>query len=160
MFTRKKQGSRSFFPFGNLSLGKHKYRSDQNPERTQPKLFPQYGAFAKRSSLTAPKKCTFYFNVNVFSTKVLIWDTIFLPLLLETRDRHFTWSSESHEGLPVTGQREYLHFSVTLRPWVLVWPQESNPQAPALQSSALPTELIPPRLIIKYRLVSSQLLFQ
>ena len=84
MFTRKKQGLRSFFPFSNLSLGNLKYRSDQNPERTQPKLFPQYGAFAKRSSLTAPKKCTFYFNVTVFSTKVLIWDTIFLRLLLET----------------------------------------------------------------------------
>ena len=33
-----------------------------------------------------------------------------------------------------------------LRPWVLVRPRESNPRPPALQSSALPTELILPRL--------------
>ena len=32
-------------------------------------------------------------------------------------------------------QREYLHFSVILRPWVLVRPQESNPRPPALQST-------------------------
>ena len=32
-------------------------------------------------------------------------------------------------------QREYLHFSVILRPWVLVRPQESNLQPPALQST-------------------------
>ena len=149
MFTRKKQGSRSFFPFGNLSLGNHKYRSDQNPEQTQPKLFPQYGAFAKRSSVTAPKKCTFYFNVNVFSTKELIWDTIFYVSYWR-RDRHFTWSSKPRKGLSIAGQRKFLHFSVTLRPWVLVWPQELNSRPPALQSSALPTELIPPKLIIKY----------
>ena len=45
---------------------------------------------------------------------------------------------------PPAGQREYYHFSVILRPWVLVRPRESNPQPPALQSSALPTELILP----------------
>ena len=46
---------------------------------------------------------------------------------------------------PPAGQREYLHFSVILRPWVLVRPRESNPRPPALQTSALPTELILPR---------------
>ena len=41
-------------------------------------------------------------------------------------------------------KRVYLHFSVILRPYVMVPPQESSPQPFALQSSALPTELILP----------------
>ena len=47
---------------------------------------------------------------------------------------------------PLAGQRKYLHFSVILRPRVLVQPRESNPQPPALQSSALSNELILPWL--------------
>ena len=46
--------------------------------------------------------------------------------------------------------RKYLFgtlFSVILRPRVLVQPRESNPRPSALQSSALPTELILPRLV-------------
>ena len=54
----------------------------------------------------------------IFSTKVLI------------EDRHAKVSS-------FAGQREYLHFSVILRPWVLVRARESNPRPSALQSSAL-----------------------
>ena len=42
--------------------------------------------------------CTFYLSVNVFSTKVLIGDTIFYVSNWR-RDRHFTWSSEPREGL-------------------------------------------------------------
>ena len=44
------------------------------------------------------KKMHFYFIVNVFSTKVLIGDTIFYVSNWR-RDRHFTWSSEQREGL-------------------------------------------------------------
>ena len=36
---------------------------------------------------------------------------------------------------PLALQRKYLHFSVILRPWVLVRPRESNPRPPALQST-------------------------
>ena len=44
------------------------------------------------------EKNALYLSVNVFSTKVLIGDTIFyFPYWRE--DRHFTWSSESREGL-------------------------------------------------------------
>ena len=43
-------------------------------------------------------------------------------------------------------QRKYLHFSVDLRPWVMVRPRESNPRPAALKSSALPTELILQRI--------------
>ena len=45
------------------------------------------------------KKCTFLFEcLYVFSTKVLIGDTIFYVSNWR-RDRHFTWSSEPREGL-------------------------------------------------------------
>ena len=43
---------------------------------------------------------------------------------------------------PFAGQRQYLHSSVILRPWVLVRTQKSNRWPPPLQWSALPTELI------------------
>ena len=44
------------------------------------------------------KKNALYLSVNAFSTKVLIGDTIFyFPYW--RGDRHFTWSSESREGL-------------------------------------------------------------
>ena len=80
-------------------------------------------------------------SVNVFSRKVLIEDTIFTS---PTGDATaIIRGHPSHAKVyPFAGQREYLHFSVSLRPWVLVRPRESNPRPPALQSSALPTELI------------------
>ena len=43
---------------------------------------------------------------------------------------------------PFAGKSQYLHFSVISRPWVLAQAWELNPRPPALQSSALPTELI------------------
>ena len=77
-------------------------------------------------------------SVNVFSTKVLIGDTIFTS---PTGDgTAILRGHPSHAKVyPFAGQREYLHFSVLVRP------RESNPRSPALQSSALPTELILPR---------------
>ena len=56
------------------------------------------------------KKNALYLSVNVFSRKILFGDTIF------TRDHHFTWSSKAHEGLAAYRLKEYLHFSVILRP--------------------------------------------
>ena len=51
--------------------------------------------FNKRNELNTTKnsklKKALYLSVNVFSTKVLIGDTIFY-------DRHFTWLSELREG--------------------------------------------------------------
>lgn len=41
---------------------------------------------------------TLYFNVSIFSTKVVIDHTRF-HLSNKRRDRHFTWSSEPREGL-------------------------------------------------------------
>ena len=49
------------------------------------------------SSVTLKKKAL-YLSVNVFSTKVLIRDTIFYVSNWR-RDRHFTWSSQPREGL-------------------------------------------------------------
>ena len=68
------------------------------------------------------KKKAFYLSINVFSTKVLTGDTIFYVSYWR-RDRYFTRPSE-----PFAGQRQYLHFSVILRPWVLVVSRKSNPQ--------------------------------
>ena len=54
-------------------------------------------------------------KINVFSTKVLIGDTIFTSptgdgtAILRGHPSHV-------EVKPFTGQREYLHFSVILRP--------------------------------------------
>ena len=42
----------------------------------------------------------FYLSVNVFSTKVLIGDTIFYVSNWRRDRRHFTWCSEPREGLP------------------------------------------------------------
>ena len=85
-----------------------------------------------------------YLSVSVFSTKVLIGDTIFTSsngdgtAILRGHPSHAKVS-------PLAVQRKYLHFSVILRPWVMVRPRESNPRPPALQSNALPTELILPQ---------------
>ena len=83
-------------------------------------------------------------NVNVFSREVLIRKTIFTS---PTEDGTAILGGHlSHSKVkPFAGQRQYLHFSVILRTWVLVWSQESNPRPPALQSSTLPTELILPK---------------
>ena len=60
-------------------------------------------------------KCTFYLSVNVFSTKVLIGNTIFTSPngdgtgILRGHPSHAKVS-------PLAVQREYLHFSVILRP--------------------------------------------
>ena len=52
----------------------------------------------KSVSLKKKKKNALYLSVNVFSTKVLIGDTIFYVSNWR-QDRHFTWSSEPREGL-------------------------------------------------------------
>ena len=52
---------------------------------------------------------TFYVIVNVFSTKVLIGDTIFY-ISWWRRDRHFTWSSEPREGLTACSAKEVPSF--------------------------------------------------
>ena len=82
-------------------------------------------------------------SANVFTTKVLIVDTIFTS---PTGDgTAILRGHPSHAKVqPLAVQREYLHFSVILRPRVMVESRESNPRPPALQSCALPTELIPP----------------
>ena len=53
----------------------------------------------KTKTVTIKKKRTLFEGQNnVFSMKVLIWDTIFYVSNWR-RDHHFTWSSEPHEGL-------------------------------------------------------------
>ena len=78
-------------------------------------------------------------HLSVIWVKVLIGDTICTGDGTTILRGHLSHTKNQLLAL----QMEYLHFSVILRPsWVMVWPRESNPQPPALQSSALPTELI------------------
>ena len=88
-------------------------------------------------------KCAaLYLSVNVFGTKALI-----LCLLLETGPPFYVFIPASPRSSHLQGQRQNLHFSVILRPWVLLQSRESNPWPPSLQSSTLPTELILSRWI-------------
>ena len=48
-------------------------------------------------------KCTFL-SVNIFSTKVVIVDTVFY-VSYWSRDRHFTWSPEPCKGLAARGAK-------------------------------------------------------
>ena len=73
-------------------------------------------------------------SFSVFSTKVLIEGTIYFYVSYWWRDRHFTWSSEPHEGLAVCSSTSISHS--ILRPYVLVRPWEWNPRHPALESIA------------------------
>ena len=75
------------------------------------------------------KKNTLYLSVNVFSTKVLIGDTIFTSP--NGDGTAILRGHSSHAKVqPPAGQR----FSVLFRPWVLVRTRGSNPRPPALQS--------------------------
>ena len=70
----------------------------------------------------------------MFSVNVLIGDTIFMsPAGNRTA---ILRGHQSHVKL-FAGQRQYFHFSVMLRPWVLVWSQELNLRPPSLQSNTL-----------------------
>ena len=75
--------------------------------------------------------------------KVLIGDTISTsPTGDGTAISH---CHPSHAKIELfEGQRRYLHFSVILRPPVLVHPWEANPRPPTLQFTTLLTELILP----------------
>ena len=76
-------------------------------------------------------------SVNVFSTKVLIGDTIFY-FSYWRGDRHFTWSSEPREGLAACsakGVPSFLSYFKTL----------SIGPAPGIEP-AIPTERTLPRL--------------
>ena len=112
-----------------------------NSEKIIAVIYATYSSCEKK----AWKKNELYLSVNIFSTKVLIGDTIFYVSYWR-RDCHFTWSSEPREGLAVCSERKYLHSLVTFRPRVLVRSRESNPRPHVLQSSALPIELFLQRL--------------
>ena len=71
---------------------------------------------------------------------VLLWSILPSgPLYFMSRTEDGTAILRSHPShakvSPLALQREWLHFSVILRPWVLVRSRESNPRPPALQST-------------------------
>ena len=103
-----------------------------------------HGRFMTELCCFFKKKNALYLSVNVSSMKVLIGDTIFKSPtggVYAIFRGHLSYAKVH----PPAVQREYLHFSVILRPWVMVRPQESSPRPPALQSSTLPTMLILPK---------------
>ena len=92
------------------------------------------------------QKNALYLNVNVFSTNLLIKDTIFTSSTGEGTATLLNYPS--HEKVsPFTGRRKYLYSSVILRPRVI------RPRTPpALELRALPTQQI-------LLLLTSRLLF-
>ena len=87
-------------------------------------------------SINWPKKAL-YLSVNVFSTKV------FGGYYFTGDETTTLCGHPSHAKVWLfVVQRQYLHFSVFVRPWVLVRAHELYPWPPALHSSTLPTELI------------------
>ena len=92
------------------------------------------------------------FNMAAVSVERSTGNTIFTPPTGE--GNAFLRGHPSHR--PRCMQREYLHFSVIFWPWVFVWPRESNPRPSALQSTALPTELILPRLLFTVSYISGR----
>ena len=95
----------------------------------------------------------FYLSVNVFSTKVLIGDTIFLRLLMETGPPFYVVIRATRKSRRLQCKGSIFISQLFLRPWVLVRPRESNTRPPALQSSALPTEVILPLTTAPWRWV-------
>ena len=72
------------------------------------------------------KRIALYLSVNVFSRKVLTGDTIFTSPFGD--GTAILRKHPSHTKVyPFAGQRKYLHFSVILRPWVLVRPRDVEP---------------------------------
>ena len=102
------------------------------------------------SNMKSCGKNLFCLSFSVFRTLVLIEDTIFTS---PTGDG--TAILRGHPSYAkvflFSELRLYLHFSVILRPCrVLVRSRKSNPRPPALQSSALITELILPQLELHF----------
>ena len=107
----------------------------------------------RENNLTVQEWNKFYIELLKKKKMHFIWASMYLARKCYLGTLYFTSLNgdgtaifrghPSHAKVqPPAGQREYLHFSVILRPWVLVRPRESNLRTPALQSSALPTELI------------------
>ena len=80
-----------------------------------------FGLYSIHYLLLRRKIKTLNMGVNVFSRKVLVGDTTFTS---PTGDGITIF--HGHLSLLFATPRQYLHFSVMLRPWVLVRPRESN----------------------------------
>ena len=90
-----------------------------------------------------------YLSANVSSMKVLIADTIFKP---PTGDGTAIGHPSHAKVSPLAVQREYVHFSVILRPWVMVRPWELNTGPPAsnweTNDSSLPVKILNANLML------------
>ena len=75
--------------------------------------------------------------VSMYLARKYPLGTLFLRLLPEMGPPFYVVIRATCEGLGICRARQYLYFSVILRPWVLVRPQESNPRPIPLCSQAL-----------------------
>ena len=88
---------------------------------TSGKRHPSWELNLRKRVVENRNKNALYLSVNVFSTKVLIGVTIFTsPTGGGTAI--FRGHPSHAKVQPPALQREYLHFSVILRPWVMVRP--------------------------------------
>ena len=74
-----------------------------------------------------------YLSVHVFSTKVLIEDTIFTSHTGDAWDLHFMWSSKPRKGLAICSRAKAVSsfLSQERQNGLLVRPREWNPRPPA-----------------------------
>ena len=76
---------------------------------------------------------------------VPIGDTIYFYVSYWRRDRYFTWSSESREGLVICRAKAVPSFLSHFKSLSVVPVPGIEPATSLFQSSALPTELFLPR---------------
>ena len=120
-----------------LSLHASPHQATKHTVRYKHHLFVTPLRIWKLSDAHFAKKSTKAVDISLTTIKHNLRKSILFKKM------HFIWVSRYLA-------QEFLFgtiFSVTVRPWVLVWPRESNPRPSALQSSVLPTELILPRLV-------------
>ena len=84
-----------------------------------------------------------YLSVKMYLARKYQLGTLFLSLLLDWWGRHFTWSSEpredTHKERKIIGPSYPSYFQILIR-------GPASGIEPAMQTSALPTELMLPRL--------------
>ena len=83
-----------------------------------------------------------YLRVNVLNTKVLIGDNIYIFFYMGVPLHVLIRVTQRFSRLQSKGNTFSCQLYSCLRPRVLVRPGKSNLRPPALQSRALPTELI------------------
>ena len=99
---------------------------NSNPVMGQMGTFHLHHIFHAKWAVSGEKKIALYLSVNEFSRKVLFGDTIFTPPCGDGT-AIFRGHPSQAKVSPFAGQRKYLHFSVILRPRVLLRHRDVEP---------------------------------